>query len=236
MSNLRDETLLIIAAHPDDEVLGCGGLISKVKEGSGKVFVLFLTNGTTADFSGKGISTQAEREEEIKSVSEFLRLDGYRIAFAGNKFHLRLDEAVSQKDLMDEIERGQISLESTTPTIVAFPSLDDYNQDHKAVAVAAFASCRPAPAVTKKVPAVVLSYEHPTGGWGLSTGMYPNFFVPLSQKNLKDKLHALKLYKSQVRKNPHPRSLEVVESLARVRGSLCGTDYAEGYSLHRGNL
>src|SRR3989344_3474180 len=112
MVSLNKETLLVIAAHPDDEVLGCGGLISRVKEGGGKVFVLFLTNGTTADFSGKGISTAAEREEEIKDVSEFLRFDGYRIAFAGNKFHLRLDEAVSQKDLRDEIERGQISIES----------------------------------------------------------------------------------------------------------------------------
>lgn len=231
--SLDKETLLVIAAHPDDEVLGCGGLISRIKGAGGKVFVLFITNGTTQDFSDQGISTELEREEEIKKVAKFLKYDGYRIVFPGNRFHLRLDEAVSQKDLMDEIERGPISLESVNPTILAFPSLDDYNQDHKKVAEAAFACARPAPNANKKVPKIIISYEHPTGGWGFSEGKYPDFFVELSNKNFKDKVEALKLYKSQVRKAPHPRSIEAVVALAKVRGTLCGSQQAESYYLHR---
>src|SRR3990170_7478769 len=147
-NNLDRETLLIVAAHPDDEVLGCGGLISRIKEEGGKVFVLFLTNGTTEDFSAKGTSTQEEREKEIEEVVKFFKYEDYRIAFPGNKYHLKLD-SLPQKDIMAEIERGPISLEEVDPSIVAFPSLDDYNQDHRIVALAAFASCRPAPNINK---------------------------------------------------------------------------------------
>ena len=232
MKYFNKETLLIIAAHPDDEVVGCGGLISKIKQDGGKVFVLYLTNGTTNDFSDKGISTAQERETEIKKVATFFKYDDYKIAFPGNRHHLRLD-SLSQKDLMDEIERGAISLENINPTIVAFPSLDDYNQDHRVAANAAFASCRPAPSESKKTPRIIISYEHPTGGWGISEGKYPSFFISLSKKNLKEKIQALKLYKSQVRETPHPRSLKAVESLAKYRGALCGTHQAEGYYLHR---
>ncbi len=232
MVNLRGQTLLIIAAHADDEILGCAGLINKVKEASGKVFVLFLTNGTTYDFTKKGISTEEERAGEIEKVAKFLGYDGYHIAFPGNKFHLRLDE-LSQKDLMDEIERGPTSLESVNPTILAFPSLGDYNQDHRRAAQAAFASCRPIPGMNKKIPGIVLSYEHTTGGWGISSEGNPNFFVPLSTQDMKKKIEALNLYKSQVRKNPHPRSAEIVQALAKLRGALCGAEAAEAFYLHR---
>ena len=235
MGELNKQRLLIIAAHPDDEILGCGGLISKIKEAGGKVHVLFLTNGTTKDFSDKGVSTAEERLEEIKKVAKYFSYDDYKIVFLGNDYHLRLD-TLAKKDLMDEIERGPISLETINPTIVAFPSLDDYNQDHKVAAGAAFASCRPAPGKTKKTPKIIVSYEHPTGGWGLSSGKYPNFYVSLSGKNLNEKVEALKLYKSQVREAPHPRSLEVVESLAKYRGGLCGSNQAEAYHLHRMNF
>ncbi|MEX0616411.1 MAG: PIG-L family deacetylase [Candidatus Woykebacteria bacterium] len=233
MTPLGKQTLLIVAAHPDDEALGCAGLISRVKEEGGKVFVLFLTNGTTYDFTPRGISTATEREKEIENVAKFLKYDNYKIAFPGNKFHLQLDSALSQKDLMDEIERGSISMETTRPTMIAFPNFSDYNQDHKAVAKASFASCRPSPNNTKSVPKIVASYEHTTGGWGLEPSGQKNLFIQLSAKNLKDKIQALKLYKSQVRKNPHPRSVEKIEALAKYRGALCGAESAEAFYLHR---
>ena len=232
MKDFSNDTLLVIAPHPDDEVVGCGGLISRIKEDGGKIFVLYLTNGTTNDFSDKGVSTAEEREDEIKEVANFFKYDGYKIAFPGNKYHLRLD-SLSQKDLMGEIERGTISLENLNPSIIAFPTLNDYNQDHRVVANAAFASCRPAPSESKKIPRLVISYEHPTGGWGISKDNYLNFFISLSKKNLGEKIQSLRLFKSQVRKTPHPRSLESVESLAKYRGALCGILQAEAYYLHR---
>src|SRR4030066_687142 len=137
MITLKNKKLLVVAAHPDDEVYGCGGLISKVKRAGGKAFVLFLTNGTTKDFSPRGKSLETERAKEIGNVAKFLKYDGYKIAFPGDDYHLKLDQ-IPQKDLIHEIERGErISLETLKPDIVSFHSQEDNNQDHAAVAKAA---------------------------------------------------------------------------------------------------
>ena len=77
MTSLIKQRLLIIAPHPDDEVIGCAGLIQKVKNNGGKVFVLFLTVGDTKDFSKKGISSLNDRKKEIKKVSSFLKYDSH---------------------------------------------------------------------------------------------------------------------------------------------------------------
>ncbi|OGY21951.1 MAG: hypothetical protein A2126_00955 [Candidatus Woykebacteria bacterium GWB1_45_5] len=233
MLNLTKKTLLIIAPHPDDEIIGCGGLISKIKSLGGKVYVLYLTVGTTSDFSKRGVSTEFERVEEIKKVSSFLKLDGWRIAFPGDLYHLQLDR-LGQKQIIHEIERGEkISLELLKPDIVAFPCLGDYNQDHSAAARATFSACRPASEADKFVPDLILSYEAPMGFWSLETNSNPNFFVKLTARELGDKIKAVSLYKSQMRGTGYPRSREVLESLAAVRGSIIGTEFAEGFYCHK---
>lgn len=230
--NFKKERLLIIAPHPDDEVIGCAGLISRVKADGGKVYVLFLTVGDTKDFSKKGLSTQNQRLSEIEKVAKFLKYDNYHIAFPGDKYHLQLDK-LPQKDLINEIERGKLSLEKAKPTTIIFPSFDDYNQDHRATANAAFAACRPAAADYKLLPKMILSYESTTSSWSLSDKKALNFYVTLTTKNLSAKLHALKLYKSQIRNKLHPRSIEKIKSLAKIRGAIYGVEHAEAYNLYR---
>ena len=233
MVNLKNKKLLVIAAHPDDEVYGCGGFINKIKTAGGKVFVLFLTNGTTKDFSPRGKSLETERAKEIEDVAKFLKYDGYKIAFPGDGYHLKLDQ-VPQKDLIHEIERGErISLETLKPDIVAFHSKGDYNQDHAAVARAAFAACRPGLPKDKHVPKMVLTYEEPMDIWTADRPNKLNFYVELSTRDVNNKLKALQLYKSQMRKKGHPRSLETVRSMAVVRGSAIGTPFAEDYFIHK---
>ena len=233
MVNLKNKKLLVIAAHPDDEVYGCGGLISKIKNAGGKIFVLFLTNGTTKDFSPRGKSLETEREKEIEDVAKFLKYDGYKIAFPGDDYHLKLDQ-VPQKDLIHEIERGEnISLEALKPDIVAFHNQGDYNQDHVAVAQAAFAACRPALPKDKFGPKIILTYEEPMDIWTYGPANKLNFYVEVSTHDINNKLKALQLYKSQMKKRGHPRSLETIRSLAVVRGSAIGTPFAEGYLIHK---
>ncbi|OGY25892.1 MAG: hypothetical protein A2Z11_04155 [Candidatus Woykebacteria bacterium RBG_16_43_9] len=233
MLTLKSKKLLVIAAHPDDEVYGCGGLINKIKTAGGKVFVLFLTNGTTKDFSPRGKSLETERAKEIENVAKFLKYDGYKIAFPGDDYHLKLDQ-IPQKDLIHEIERGErISLETLKPDIVSFHSQGDYNQDHAAVAKAAFAACRPALPKDKFGPQIVLTYEEPMDIWTSRRPNKLNFYVELSTHDVNNKLKALQLYKSQMKKRGHPRSLETIKSLAVVRGSTIGMPFAEGYFLHK---
>lgn len=233
MWQLKHQMLLVIAPHPDDEVIGCAGLIKKIKDNGGKVYVLFLTVGDTKDFSKKGLSTIKKRKDEIKKVAKFLQFDSYDLAFEGNDYHLKLD-LIGQKKLMDVIEReSNVSIENIKPTIVVFPSPFSYNQDHRIVAMAAHAALRTNNQKNKHFVANVLSYEQCADEWTLYKKPHPNFFVPLTLKQINAKIKALKLYKSQVRPFPNPRSVESLKALAILRGSQSGNLFAEGFIAYR---
>ncbi len=240
MFSLQKESLLVISPHLDDEVLGCGGLIKRVKDAGGKVYVLFLTVGDTNDYREEGasapirsVSTGKERMKEIEDVAKFLKYDDYRIAFSGNKYHLRLD-MTPQLELMKELENGPLSLNKIKPTIVATPHLSDYNQDHRATTMALFAAARPAPEDTKPLQRVILGYESvPTAGWWDVSGRLMNFHIPLTNKELDAKMHALKLYRSQVRTGNHPRSPESIKKMAYSRGIEAGAKAAEAFYTYR---
>lgn len=233
MTNLSKQKLLVVAPHPDDEVIGCGGLIKKIKDSGGMVYILFLTVGDTKEFSRKGHSTANQRQKEIEAVSKFLKFDDYEIAFMGNEYHLKLD-LLGQKAIMETIERqSKVAIERIKPTIVAFPSIDSYNQDHRIAAEATHATLRPAQNKFKHFVPTVISYEEVADGWKLKEAKEPNFFVPLTQKEINVKLSALKLYKSQARAFPDTRAIETIRSLAKIRGAQSGNDFAESYFAYR---
>lgn len=224
--------LLVIAPHPDDEILGCGGFIKKNKDLGGQVYVQYLTIGDTRDFSQKGNSTVSERKKEIEEVAKYLNFDDYHIGFIGNKHHLKLD-LLGQKEVMQLIETDSpISIEKIKPTMILFPSLYSYNQDHQLASLSTHAALRPAEA-TKHFVELVATYEVPADNWSMFAHNVPNFFVPLKKEDLEAKITALKLYSSQLRPAPNPRSLEVILSLAKLRGSMCKEEYAEGFLSYR---
>lgn len=233
MIGLVKQTLLIIAPHPDDEVLGCGGLIKQIKDKGGKVYVLFLTVGDTDDYRKEGMSSGSERMSEIDNVAKFMKYNDYRIAFPGNKYHLRLDQ-IAQLDLMKELENGPLSLNKIQPTIVATPYLSDYNQDHRAATMALFGATRPAPHDQKPLQRVILGYESvPTAGWWDSSASKMNLYLHLSGEELKAKMKGLELYSSQVRTGNHPRALASIKKLAAMRGIESGVDAAEAFYCYR---
>lgn len=237
MTHLKNKRLLIVAPHPDDEIFGCGGLIYRVKKAGGKVYVLFLTCGTTKDFSKKGASTLHERMHEIERVAEFLQYDGYRVAFMGDEYHLKLD-AIPIKDVIDEIERGEgISIEAVKPTTVLIPSSFDYNQDHRIANQAAITATRPVPSVYKHFVPTVLEYEFPYIAWSSESDRpSPNIFLSLNDHALNAKLKALSMYKSQLKVKNGPLSVYGAETLARLRGLHCGDSAAEAFILRRTHL
>ena len=233
MLDLKKEKVLIIAPHVDDEVIGCAGLINKVKESGGRVYVLFLTNGNTKDFSKTGVSSFKERHNEVEKVARYLKFDDFEIAFNGSDQHLRLDK-MSQFRLINLIERGaKISIESIKPTTILTPSQVSYNQDHRAAAYATFASCRPACRKLKHRVHTFLLYESPADQWCIERKFTPNFFLEMTRKQVDNKLHALKLYKSQLRNSSNPRSPDSIVSLARLRGAQSGGVFAEAFYCHR---
>ncbi len=234
MIDFKKQVLLVVAPHPDDEVLGCAGLMKKVKNNGGKVYVLFLTNGTTHEFSKNGVTTQQEREKEINAVSTLLQIDGWKIAFPGDKYHLSLD-TVPQKEIIHQIEKGStISLETIQPTMIATTYKSDYNQDHRACFEAVIAATRPAPPASKPFQPIVFAYEFTANlTWSLSSSLTPNMLVSLTDEELETKIQAMQLYESQVRDKNHTRSLEHIKNLARLRGAGAGVPYAEAFQTLR---
>lgn len=233
MISLSHQTLLIIAPHPDDEVLGCGGLIYKIKQLGGKVYVIFMTAGDTKEYSEKGNSTLNQRLSEIEDAARYLKYDDYHIAFPGNGHHLKLD-TVPQKDLITMIEsQSKISLNTIKPTIVATPYLHDYNQDHRSTTKAVFAATRPTPEDIKAMPPVILGYECVSIADWWDDPRRINVYLSLSDTDLDAKITALSLYSSQIRTGYHARSLQSIKTLAYYRGMQSGRKAAEAFYCYR---
>lgn len=233
MVELEGRRMLVVAPHPDDEVIGCGGTISRAKEQGAEVFVLFVTVGETSDLSGAGPSTAQDRMQEVHAVADYLDFDGYAVAFEGSRYHLQLDD-MPQHTLIGEIEdRSPMSIQALEPDIVLLPRIDSYNQDHRAVSHAVMSALRPTGGHHNHQPPCVWVYEEAADQWNPGSSTTPNVYVSLDESHLDRKFHALKLYDTQYRESPNPRSVPVLAGLAALRGSQSGTPLAEAFQCLR---
>lgn len=235
MLDWADLRVLVIAPHPDDEVIGCGGTISKVKEAGGSVFVHFLTVGDTNDLSAAGFSGADERAVETQAAMDLLGVDDHAITFVGSEYHLRLD-AMAQHELVSAIERtSPTSVQAVQPDLVMLPSFESYNQDHRAAARATMTALRPTGGQAHE-PGLVWVYEQPSDQWNPGAVPTPNIFVGLDEEHVAQKLDALKLYATQWREPPNSRSADAIRGLAALRGAQAGTPLAEAFQCLRFRL
>lgn len=227
MVNLKNKKILIVSPHPDDEALGCGGLISVAKRSKSDVFVLFVAVGQCRQLVTGGTEENIRMEEAFNAS-----LHGryrHKFVFVGNQF-MRLD-SLPQKDLIDPIED---KIREFEPDIVCLPYGDSYDQDHRAVFQASMTALRPLPQDLSHQPEIILEYEEPYS-WNVSlVKEMPNFYIRLSEKDVKFKQGLIKEHATQVRQPPFARSVENIERLAAMRGSEIGIEYAEAYRLLRG--
>ena len=230
---LAGQRLLVISPHADDESFGCAGLIAKIKDLGGEVYVLVMSVGDLKLYDGrKDVVPGETRKKEFAQVADYLKIDGYDIAFTDAESHLRLD-AVPQRDLINVIEKkSTVSLDKIQPSMVALPAIS-YNQDHVATFKAGFTACRPHDPMVKSFPAIVISYDNQTLFWNTDYDKFhPNLYVDIT-KYLKIKLKALSMHKSQLRHSPHHCSIENMEYMARVRGHEISVTAAEAFVCHR---
>lgn len=226
---LKNKTLLVLAPHPDDEILGCGGLMAKVKSLGGKVYVIMFAVGNVKQIGGE--SNTDKRTKEVEQVMAHMNVDGYEIVYMDDDIHLKLD-AIPRKDLIDVIEsKSKFSINNINPDIIAIPSLACQNQDHEAVFHAAFTACRPRVKEGLNNAVTVLVYEQVDNLW-TSRGVKPNFYVDISGY-LDTKLEALLLYASQMREEPNLRSIENVKRLSKLRGTEICAEAAEAFECYR---
>ncbi|GAA3731107.1 PIG-L deacetylase family protein [Salinactinospora qingdaonensis] len=227
------ERVLIFAPHPDDETLGCGGLMSKARQAGAEVYVQFITVGDTADVSPKGFSSADERHGEIKKVADFFGWRDWHIAFPGDEYHLKLDR-LPRFELANAIERhSPLAISELEPSIVIAPHRTSYNQDHQVTAEAIHTALRPSNTKQRHHPRLALTYEEAADQWRYDMAPSPQLLVELNENNIDDKILAMRLYGTQIHEHPHTRSEQTLRSLATLRGMQGGVAFAEGYHVMR---
>lgn len=216
---------LVVVAHPDDEVLACGGSIAKWSSAGVEVGVLFMADGES---SRQRQTSSAEwirrRREESARAAEYL---GHRVI----GFCDYPDNQMDTIPLLEIIQKVEVVVSEFGPDTVITHFAGDLNVDHQVVARSVQTAVRPIPGSPVQL---VLSAEVASSTeWAASGGSFgPNLFVDISDF-IDVKLRALSAYESEVRPAPHPRSLAAVTALAQWRGSTGGCPAAEGFALIR---
>ena len=225
MKSLKNEKLLVIAPHSDDEVLGCGGLISKIKKEGGKVFVLIFNLGFEINDT---IESQEKRKKEVKEAMSFLNVDDFHIVHDQPDNNRDLD-VKPLHSLIEIIEStSKVSLEKITPTMVAIPTIFSHHQDHVHVHHACISALRP---INSPVSNIVLSYEAPEHSrWSASGVFEPNLFVEIDDV-IENKIVAFNKYQSQIR--PGGRDADNIRNQAKYRGQEVGKNLCEAFFVHR---
>lgn len=219
---------LVVAAHPDDEVLGCGGTIAGLAADGVDVHVAFLADGVGA----RGPSQDEQRqalEARRGAAAAAARILGVRSLSFDDLPDNRLDVV----PLLDITQRVEALVSRHAPDTVFTHHAGDLNIDHRRVHQAVVTACRP----QQKHPVrTVLAFEVPSSTeWqppGSGEPFAPTSFVDIGH-TLAKKLAALDAYAAELRSWPHPRSLAGVEALARWRGATVGCEAAEAFVLVR---
>lgn len=224
MIESKNTRILIVVAHPDDEVLGCGGTIARhVAEGD-RVYVVFMADGV----GSRGLDRSDELQQRNQVRDEAIKIlgvaDSHALAFPDN----RMDSV----PLLDVVQALEPIIEQVQPMRVYTHHHGDLNVDHRVTHQAVMTACRPIPGSSVRE---IFTFEVMSSSeWATHSFVpfVPNAFVDISDY-LPKKLEALAAYGMEMRLAPHSRSVDHIESLARHRGSCVGVEAAEAFELIR---
>lgn len=221
--------ILIVAAHPDDETLGCGGTIAKYTKEGDKVYCLFLGRGKASRFyPNKSDSQKTKKEQTIleKEARKAAKILGISKIFFED-FSDQQYDTVSLLEIINAIEKIK---KKVKPDIIFTHHFGDLNLDHQITCRAVLTVCRPLRNGTVKK---IYSFEILSSTeWSINFSFKPNVFVNIKE-TFNKKIEALEAYKSEIRKFPHPRSIRSIEKIAQLRGAMAGVELAEAFELVR---
>lgn len=225
---MQHKSVLVLAAHPDDEALGCGGTIARLSNAGVAVHVAFLADGVAS----RGV-VAPQFDEELRArraaAAKACAILGAASTFFGDFPDNRLDTVA----LLSIVKPIEDLIAKHRPDTVLTHHAGDVNVDHRRLHQAAVTACRPQPGHCVRA---LLSFEVPSSTeWQppASAAVFaPDWFVDISG-SLDRKLEALDAYATEMRAWPHPRSREGVTHLARWRGATVGVDAAEAFVLGR---
>lgn len=224
------KTALVIAAHPDDEVLGCGATIARLAREGWAIHVFIAAEGATSRSDKRN---PVEHEVALSDLAKCAETANNILGTKSVKLCALPDNRLDGVELLDVVKLIEAEIAQYRPSLVLTHHSGDVNVDHRVLHDAVIAACRPQPGHSVKN---LLFFEVPSSTeWRpAASGMYfaPNYFFDVTDF-LPQKLEALRAYGSEMRNFPHPRSIDAVEHLARWRGATIGCVAAEAFMLGR---
>ncbi len=216
--------VLVVAAHPDDEVLGMGGTIALHTSRGDEVRVLVVTDGSSTQYPGDA-ETRARKEEEARRAAAELGVEDY----------VHLEHPDMRLDTLPHVEVNRVieeHVQGFAPVIV-YTVQPDVNQDHRVLFDSVAVATRPVPGQPVRrlltyAPASSTEWTPAAVNW-----FVPNWYVDVTE-TLERKLAAFAHYETERRDYPHPRSERAIRATAEFHGTTCGCEYAEPFVLVRG--
>lgn len=196
--------ILVIAAHPDDELLGCGGTLVKHVLSGDEVRAIIACEGESVRYSNRNDIAQSEDSKAAAKIIGISKL--YNLGFADQKLDTQAVLTIAQalESVIDDYR----------PNIIYCQFGGDVNQDHKALFEAANIATRP----TREFIKVIYAFDTASSTeWGYPRKFLPDTWIDISAE-LDTKIKALACYKSEMREYPHPRSLEAIKIKAQAWG------------------
>ncbi len=215
--------ILVVAAHPDDEVLGAGGTIPKLKKNSATVDLAIATDGSSTQYIGND-EILKQKLKEAETAARVLDIDHiYKFPFPDMKL-----DTVAHSEVNKEFENLLYSNEYHT---VFVQDKGDMNLDHRQIYHSVLVACRPRP--DQSVRRIYSYYVNSSSEWGAieSNQLFsPNVYIDI-EDTVDLKLEAMSAYKSELRDYPHPRSLRAIKTSAEFFGHHVGYKFAEPFKL-----
>lgn len=219
----RDMSVAVIAAHPDDELLGVGGTVLRHVAAGHQVFALVIADGATSRYSPTAVASLQEQCRDAARILGFAEID----------FLDMPDQRLDTLPKLEIVQAIEEFLDVKRPNVVYAHHWGDVNADHRIVSEAVVTACRP---VGESFPSSLSCFETPSATeWGLpdpASQFVPTRFVDVTS-TIERKLEAMARYISEVRPPPHPRSLEALRSRAAYWGQFAGCAYAEPFVVAR---
>lgn len=223
---MKNNIVLVIVAHPDDETIGMGGTIKRHIDQGDKVFVISMTNGIGSRDSNSD-SNAEKRKINSNKASNILGFIWYE------QFDFD-DNQMDKYPLLKIIKKIEGVKSKLNPEIVYTHSSSDLNVDHRILSEAVLTAFRPQP---KEICKEIRLFEVASAtdyGIDVITGKFsPNLFISIDKGNWELKTKALDAYDCEIKSYPHSRSIEAIKNLANLRGNQVGIDMAEAFQIIR---
>ena len=224
---MKGRQILVVAAHPDDEVLGCGGTIARLVSEGHQAYTLILGEGITSRDKKRN---RVKREEELNELKKQIHKANMAMGVKKIFIHDFPDNRFDAIPLLDIVKVIENIKNKVKPDIIFTHYEKDLNIDHQITYQAVITATRPLPDETVKE---IYSFEvlsSTEGGYPLSFS--PNMFFDISE-TMDLKLKAMSEYKTELKDFPHPRSLEGIRKNAELWGMKVGLKYAEAFKVVR---